>query len=231
MADNVIVNVPVHVGLIMDGNGRWAQKKRMPRSAGHAAGMKRMIALAQRAKDLGIKYLTVYALSTENLSRPQEELDKLYGLILNYFTKNVNKLIKQGAAVKVIGDLSLLPENVVKVINQGVAKSPENADFTFIIALAYGGRGEIVNAANRVVENGLALNEKNLSSMLYTAGVPDADFIIRTGGELRLSNFLMWQAAYAELYFCDTLFPDFTNSKFEKALADFASRKRRFGQV
>ncbi len=230
MADN-ISKIPTHVGIIMDGNGRWAQKRLMPRSSGHSAGMKRMIALAQKAKDLGVKYLTVYALSTENLSRPQEELDKLYSLIRTYFIKNVDKLIKQGAAVKVIGDLSLLPKDVTEVIQNGVNKSPKDAEFTFIMALAYGGRSEIVNAASRAVAEGLELTEQNLSSRLYTAGVPDPDFIIRTGGELRLSNFLMWQAAYAELYFTDTLFPDFTNGKFEKALLDFSSRKRRFGKV
>ncbi|MGN0812091.1 MAG: polyprenyl diphosphate synthase [Candidatus Coproplasma sp.] len=230
MAD-IIRNTPLHVGLIMDGNGRWAEKRLMPRSSGHSAGMKRMIGLAKKAKELGVKYFTVYALSTENLSRPKEELDKLYELILNYFSKNVKKLIKQGAAVKVIGDLSLLPENVASAIQKGVAESPSDADFVFIIALAYGGRGEIVQAANRVVESGLPLDERSLSSKLYTAGVPDADFIIRTGGELRLSNFLMWQAAYAELYFTDTLFPDFTDFRFEKAIADFSSRKRRFGKV
>lgn len=231
MADIIANKIPVHVGIIMDGNGRWAQKRLMPRSSGHSAGMKRMIALAQRAKELGVKYLTVYALSTENLSRPQEELDKLYSLIRTYFIKNVDKLIKQGAAVKVIGDLSLLPDDVTKVIQDGVNKSPKGAEFTFIMALGYGGRSEIVNAAKRAVSDGLELTEDSLSSMLYTAGVPDPDFIIRTGGELRLSNFLMWQAAYAELYFTDTLFPDFTNSKFEKALLDFSSRKRRFGKL
>lgn len=215
----------------MDGNGRWAEKRLLPRSAGHSAGMKRMISLAQKAKDLGIKYLTVYALSTENLSRPKEELDKLYELIRTYFAKNVNKLLKQGAAVKVIGDLSLLPADVAKVVKDGVANSPGKADFTFIIALAYGGRGEIINAVNRANETGLKLDEEVLSSLLYTGGIPDPDFIIRTGGELRLSNFLMWQAAYAELYFTDTLFPDFTDRKFEKAIDDFSSRKRRFGRV
>lgn len=231
MANDIITNIPEHVALIMDGNGRWAQKRLMPRSAGHSAGMKRMISLAQKAKDMGVKYLTVYALSTENLSRPKEELDKLYALIINYFCKNVKKLIKQGAAVKVIGDLSLLPQEVAKVIEQGVASSPKQADFTFIIALAYGGRAEIINAANSAVEDGLKIEEKSISDKLYTAGIPDPDFIIRTGGELRLSNFLLWQAAYAELYFTDTLFPDFTNSKFEKALADYSSRARRFGKV
>ncbi|MGN1103367.1 MAG: polyprenyl diphosphate synthase [Candidatus Coproplasma sp.] len=231
MAKNVITNTPLHVGLIMDGNGRWAEKRLMPRSAGHSAGMNRMIGLAKKAKQLGIKYFTVYALSTENLSRPKEELDKLYELIFNYFSKNVKKLVKQGAGVRVIGDLSLLPKDVADVISENVASSPKEADFVFVIALAYGGRGEIVNAAKRVIESGEELDEDSLSSKLYTEGLPDVDFIIRTGGELRLSNFLMWQAAYAELYFTDTLFPDFTDAKFEKAIADFSSRKRRFGNV
>lgn len=229
--DEIILNVPTHVGVIMDGNGRWAQKRLLPRSAGHSAGMKRMIDLAQKAKDCGVKYLTVYALSTENLSRPQEELEKLYGLIRGYFSKNVDRLIKQGAAVKVIGDLSLLPQDVVSVIQSGVERSPKNADFTFIIALAYGGRKEIADAANRLALNGDSIDEKSISSRLYTASIPDPDFIIRTGGELRLSNFLLWQAAYAELYFTDVLFPDFTNAKFVKALGEFSKRKRRFGKV
>ncbi len=232
MAEDILLtNIPVHVGMIMDGNGRWAAKRLLPRSAGHSAGMNRMIALAEKAKELGIKYLTVYALSTENLSRPKEELDKLYDLVRIYFTKNVKKLIKRGAAVKTIGDLSLLPADVAEVVKSGVAMSPQNADFTFIIALAYGARGEIVNAVNQAVEEGRKLDEDGLSSRLYTGGIPDPDFIIRTGGELRLSNFLMWQAAYAELYFTDTLFPDFTNAKFEKALVEFSSRRRRFGKV
>lgn len=231
MADNIIKNTPLHVGLIMDGNGRWAAKRLLPRSAGHSAGMNRMIGLAKKAKALGIKYFTVYALSTENLSRPKEELDKLYELILTYFSKNVKKLIKQGATIRVIGDLSLLPENVSKAIIDAVATSPKEAEFVFTLAIAYGGRAEIVNAAKKVAESGEVIDEQSLASKLYTAGMPDADFIIRTGGELRLSNFLMWQAAYAELYFCDTLFPDFTDAKFEKAIVNFSSRTRRFGKV
>lgn len=231
MADNNIVNTPLHVGLIMDGNGRWAAKRLLPRSAGHSAGMNRMIGLAKKAKAMGIRYFTVYALSTENLSRPKEELDRLYELILTYFSKNVKKLIKNGATIKVIGDLSLIPEYVANAIEDAVANSPKEAEFVFTIAIAYGGRAEIVNAAKRTVESGVGLDEESLAANLYTAGMPDTDFIIRTGGELRLSNFLMWQAAYAELYFCDTLFPDFTDAKFEKAIANFSSRKRRFGKV
>lgn len=193
--------------------------------------MKRMISIAEKAKEYGVRYLTVYALSTENLSRPQEELDKLYGLIKSYFDKNVKKLIKQGAAVKVIGDLDLLPGDVAAVIKSGVERSPREAPFTLVIALAYGGRDEIVRAVNKCVEDGGRVSADEFSARMYTADIPDPDFIIRTGGELRLSNFLLWQSAYAELYFTDVLFPDFSNGKFVKALKEYESRKRRFGKV
>lgn len=231
MGEGENTNIPRHVGLIMDGNGRWAEKRLLPRSAGHAEGMNRMIALAEKAKSLGVRYFTVYALSTENLFRPAEEVNKLYGLIKQYFMKNVKKLVSQGAAVKVIGDLSLLPEDVRSVIEEGCSQCKESSEFTFVIALAYGSRNEIVRAANLAIKDGGELDSKKFSSYLYTDGIPDPDFIIRTGGEVRLSNFLLWQAAYAELYFTDVLFPDFTPSKFEKALEVYAKRVRRFGKL
>lgn len=231
MADNKHLKMPAHVGLIMDGNGRWAKKRLLPRSAGHKAGIKRMIALAEKAKSMGVRYLTVYALSTENFSRPQDELDGLYSLIKKYFMGEVEKLINGGAALKVIGDLSLLPQDVREVVENGVKKSPEKAEFTFVIALGYGSRREIVQAANRAVEQGNKVTEQSFASLIYTDGVPDPDLIIRTGGEMRLSNFLLWQAAYAEFYFTDVLFPDFTDKKFEKAIYDYSSRERRFGGV
>ncbi|MGN0804093.1 MAG: polyprenyl diphosphate synthase [Candidatus Coproplasma sp.] len=224
-------NLPRHVGLIMDGNGRWAEKRLLPRSAGHAEGMNRMIALAQKAKDMGVRYFTVYALSTENLHRPEDEVNKLYGLIKKYFMKNVKKLIAQGASVKVIGDLSLLPEDVRSVVEEGCSQCKDDTDFTFIIALAYGSRNEIVRATNLAIKEGEEVDDKKFSSYLYTDGIPDVDFIIRTGGEMRLSNFLLWQSAYAELYFTDVLFPDFTPLKFEKALGVYAQRVRRFGKL
>ena len=232
MADNKNSKIPTHVGLIMDGNGRWAKKRLLPRSAGHNAGIKRMISIAEKAKSMGIRYLTVYALSTENFSRrPQDELEGLYTLIKKYFMGEVEKLIKGGAALKVIGDLSLLPQDVRSVIDEGIKKSPEKAEFTFVIAIGYGSRREIVQAANRAIEQGDKVTEDSFASLLYTGGVPDPDLIIRTGGEMRLSNFLLWQAAYAEFYFTDTLFPDFTDKKFEKAIYDYSSRERRFGGV
>ena len=224
--------LPLHVGIIMDGNGRWAKKRLLPRGVGHKSGMNRMIGLAEHAKALGVKYLTVYALSTENLSRrPKDEIDGLFGLFRNYFNVNVKKLYAQNSRVKVIGDLSPLPEDIIKLLEDGEKNSPENADFTLIFAINYGSRAEIVNAVNRAVEGGKKLDEEGFSSLLYTEGIPDPDLIIRTGGELRLSNFLMYQAAYSELYFTDVLFPDFSDAELDKSLENFRSRERRFGKV
>lgn len=230
MTENENRNIPRHVGLIMDGNRRWAKKRLLPAAAGHSAGLNRMVKIAQRAMDSGIEYLTVYALSTENLSRPKDELDKMFELIIKNFAANVKKLTKMGAAVKVVGNLSLLPDNVQKVISDALKTSPETASFTFIMAIGYGARDEIIHAANAAIKQAEAVDERQFASLLYTGGVPDPDFIIRTGGELRLSNFLLWQAAYAELYFTDTLFPDFTNAKFDKAIEEYSARVRRFGK-
>lgn len=224
-------NIPLHVGIIMDGNGRWAKKRFMARSFGHNAGMNRMIGLAEHAQDKGVKYFTVYALSTENLSRPKDELDGLFGLIRNYFRKNVLKLYKRNARVKIIGDVSTLPDDVAAVLKAGEENSPENAQFTMIFAINYGSRNEIVRAVNLAAQTGGVYDEASVRSLLYTDGIPDPDLIIRTGGEKRLSNFLTYQAAYAELYFSDVLFPDFSDAELDRALADYAGRERRFGKI
>lgn len=224
-------NLPLHVGLIMDGNGRWAKKRLMPRSFGHNAGMNRVIALAEHAQKRGIKYLTVYALSSENLSRPKEELEGLFNLFRKYFSENVKKLYGQNAAVKIIGDKSALPADVAKLLEEGEANSPKNATFTMTFAINYGSRGEIARAARLAAESGGEITEKTLEKYLFTSGLPDPDLIIRTGGEVRLSNFLLYQAAYAELYFTDVLFPDFSEEEFDKAIENFSRRERRFGKV
>lgn len=226
-----IKNLPVHVGVIMDGNGRWAKKRLMPRSFGHNAGMNTMISMATHAKKLGIKYLTVYALSTENLMRPKEELDGLYDLFRKYFTVNVKKLYKEGASVKVIGDVSALPQDVQALITDAEKNNPQDSEFSVLIALNYGSRSEITTAVNKAVERGEKVTEEEFSRLLYTRDIPDPDLIIRTGGEKRLSNFLTYQASYAELYFTDVLFPDFDEKQFDKAIKDFSSRTRRFGKV
>ena len=228
-ADNL--NIPRHVAVIMDGNGRWAKKRLMPRTFGHNAGMNAMIAMARKAKRMGVRYLTVYALSTENLSRPQEALDGLYNLFRKYFTKNVKDLYAEGAAVRVIGDITALPEDVQDLIVKGIANSPADAQFFVILALNYGARAEITRAVNAAISRGERVEEGDVSALLDTKDFPDPDLIIRTGGELRLSNFLLWQAAYAELYFTDVLFPDFDEKQFEKAIKDYSSRNRRFGKI
>lgn len=222
---------PRHVGLIMDGNGRWAKKRLMPRGYGHNAGMNRMIRLAERAKERGVRYLTVYTLSTENFSRPKEELEGLYSLFRKYFAENVKKLYKKGAAVKVIGDISVLPQDIQRLLTDGEKNSPRSAEFTLIFAINYGARAEILRAVRLAQEQKEEIDADGFARLLYTDGIPDPDLIIRTGGEKRLSNFLMYQAAYAELYFSDTLFPDFSDGEFDKALDDFSRRERRFGNV
>ncbi len=222
---------PRHVGLIMDGNGRWAKKRLMPRGYGHNAGMNRMIGLAERAKERGVRYLTVYTLSTENFSRPKEELEGLYSLFRKYFAENVKKLYKKGAAVKVIGDISVLPQDIQRLLTDGEKNSPRSAEFTLIFAINYGARAEILRAVRLAQEQKEEIDADGFARLLYTDGIPDPDLIIRTGGEKRLSNFLMYQAAYAELYFSDTLFPDFSDGEFDKALDDFSRRERRFGNV
>ena len=224
-------NLPLHVGLIMDGNGRWAKMRGKLRAFGHKAGMNRIISLTDHARDIGIKYLTLYTLSTENLSRPQDELDGLFGLFRRYFKSNVKKLYNKNARVKIIGDRTVLPEDIVSLLDESEKNSPKDADFTLIFAINYGSRAEIVNAVNRAIERGEKVDEKSFSSLLYTDGIPDPDLIIRTGGELRLSNFLMYQSAYAELYFTEVLFPDFSDEEFDKAIENYGARERRFGKV
>lgn len=224
--------LPLHVGVIMDGNGRWAKKRLLPRKLGHKSGMERMIGLSEHAKKSGVKYLTVYVMSTENLvRRPEDEIEGLFGLIRKYFTAQAEKLYARGSGIKIIGDISALPEDIVKILTDAENASPANPVFTLVFAINYGGRREIINAVNRAVERGEKVTEENFARLLYTAEIPDPDLIIRTGGESRLSNFLTYQSAYAELYFTDVLFPDFSDAEFDRAIAAYAARDRRFGRA
>ena len=223
--------LPRHIGIIMDGNGRWAKKKLLPRSMGHRYGMDRMMGLMKYAFDLGVPYVTVYALSTENLKRPQEELNGLYDLIRKHFVECMRKVCKRGVRLRILGDITLLPEDVQQLLRQA---EEETLGFTgkgVNIALCYGARAEIVRAANIAVEKGEKLTEESLSASLYTGEVPDPDLIIRTGGEIRLSNFLLYQTAYAELYFSPKMFPAFSDNDLAEAIAEFSRRTRRFGKM
>lgn len=223
--------IPRHVGIIMDGNGRWAMRRLLPRSAGHEAGMRRLYGLVPHIFKSGVKYLTVYALSTENLSRPKDEVEALFGHMRRFFSKDVKKLYKNGVGVKIIGDMGELPADLRLLLADAEKKSPENAEYILTFAIAYGGRREIASAVNYAVSRGEFVDENSFSKLLYTGDTPAPDLIIRTGGEMRLSNFLIYQAAYAELYFTDVLFPDFTPKKFDKALQSYAARERRYGGV
>ena len=223
--------IPRHIALIMDGNGRWAKRRLLPRSFGHRRGMERMIGLMEHAFDLGVEYITVYALSTENLKRPQEELNGLFDLIRNHFREYMGRICARGVRLRVIGDTALLPEDVQEILRSSEAETEGYQGKGINVALCYGARDEIVRAVNLAVEKGERVTEESFSGLLYTGGQPDPDLIIRTGKEVRLSNFLLYQAAYAELYFSNKMFPEFSDKDLEKAIVEFSRRTRRFGKT
>ncbi len=224
-------SVPHHIAMIMDGNSRWAKKRLLPRSVGHKKGMERMIGLMEHAFDLGVDYITVYALSTENLRRPKEELEGLYSLIRNHFGEYMRRICARGVRLRVIGNISLLPEDVQEILRSSERETEAYQGRGICVALAYGARDEIVQAVNRAIARGEMVDEESFSRLLYTAEVPDPDLVIRTGKEVRLSNFLLYQSAYAELYFSDKMFPEFSDRDLEKAIVHFSSRTRRFGKT
>lgn len=223
--------IPEHIAIIMDGNGRWAKKRLMPRSFGHRQGMERMIGLMEHALDLGVKYVTVYALSTENLKRPKDELEGLYDLIRNHFETYIERVCARGVAFRAVGDTSLLPDDVRAILENAERKTAGYEGKGINIALGYGARAEIVRAANEAVARGERVTEESFSELLYTRGQPDPELIIRTGKEVRLSNFLLYQAAYSELYFSEKMFPEFSDRDLEKAIEWFSGRTRRFGKT
>ncbi|MBQ4052729.1 MAG: di-trans,poly-cis-decaprenylcistransferase [Clostridia bacterium] len=225
------VKIPKHIAIIMDGNGRWAKKRLMPRSFGHKQGMERMIGLMEHAFDLGVEYITVYALSTENLKRPKEELEGLFDLIRKHFTPYLRRVCERGVQLRAIGNISLLPEDVQEILRNSEAETSKYQGKGINIALCYGARDEIVRAANEAVARGEKVTEESFASLLYTGGQPDPDLIIRTGKEVRHSNFLLYQAAYAELYFSDKMFPEFSDKDLEKAIVWYSGRTRRFGKT
>ncbi len=215
----------------MDGNGRWAKRRMLPRSAGHRKGMDRMISLSEHAFDLGVEYVTLYALSAENLSRPKEELDGLFALFCKYFGENVERLVSGNIRLRVIGDPALLPPEVVRLAREGEKATEKGTRGTLVLAIGYGARQEILAAVNAAVHGGKELTREEFAALLQTDGIPDPDFLIRTGKEKRLSNFLLWQCAYTELFFSEKLFPAFTNADLDRALADYAGRERRYGKI
>ena len=235
--DGEILNIPEHVAIIMDGNGRWAKKRFMPRNFGHKAGAKVVEQICEDAHNLGIKYLTVYAFSTENWKRSVEEVTGIMNLLRNYLIDCIERASKNNMRVRVIGDRSALDKDIVDKIDELESITEKYDGLNFTIALNYGGRDEICRAVNKIVEDankGIinnAIDEKLISDYLDTKGIPDPDLLIRTSGELRLSNYLIWQLAYTEFYFTDVLWPDFSIEDLKEAIRYYNGRERRYGGV
>ncbi len=224
--------VPRHIAIIMDGNGRWAKKRGLSRIFGHRAGVKAAEEIIAAADDAGIEVLTLYAFSTENWNRPASEVTALFSILKYFIRKNLKLLLKNNIRMKAIGDISGLPSGVVKEIALAVEKTSGNTGMVLSVALNYGGRNEIIRAVNLALSEGKKkLDGPSFEGYLYTAGLPDPDLVIRTSGEYRISNFLLWQSAYSELYITETLWPDFGKKEFLKALAEYKKRERRFGGV
>ncbi len=232
--------MPIHVAIIMDGNGRWAKKRNLPRVAGHNAGMKAMKKIVDHSDKLGIRYLTVYAFSTENWKRSAAEVTGIFKLLVTYVNSELQELIDNNVKVEVLGDYSTIPKDAKKSLEKTLEQTKDNTGLQFNIALNYGGRDELRKAMRAIGEEIAQgtkrpedVTEELIGEHLFTgkrhANVPDPELVIRTSGELRLSNFLLWQSAYSELVFADVLWPDFTPEEYEKAICQYQGRQRRFG--
>ena len=228
--------IPRHVAIIMDGNGRWAARRLLPRLAGHRAGVEAVKRVTRAGRELGIEALTLYAFSSENWRRPEEEVRDLMGLLKRFIADELDDLVAENVRLRVIGDYRRFSADVVELVDRAIARTAANAGSTLVIALNYGAQAEIARAARVLAEQAsagtldpAAIDEAAIEDLLETRDLPPLDLLIRTSGEQRLSNFLLWQAAYAELVFTDTLWPDFDRAGLEAALAQFAGRQRRFG--
>ncbi len=228
--------IPEHIAIIMDGNGRWAKAKGLPRTAGHQQGVETVKKITEEATRLGVKYLTLYTFSTENWKRPADEIAALMGLIIDHLEEEI--FMKNNVRFRMIGDMSRIPTQVRQRIIECMERTKENNKMTMVIALSYSSRWELTEATRKIaakIQTGeltlSSITEETVNSQLETAFMPDPDLLIRTGGELRISNYLLWQCAYTEFYFCDTFWPDFNEEEFHKAIHDYQSRERRFGKT
>lgn len=224
-------SLPRHIAVIMDGNGRWAKKRGLPRTSGHAVGAENFRTIATYCKDIGIEYLTVYAFSTENWKRPKEEVDTIMSLLEKYLHEAIEKMERDRVKMAFFGDTTVLTPQLRELIGRTAEISQNYEGCQVNICINYGGRDEILRAVRLLAESGEDICEESLEKHMYSAGVPDPDLIIRPSGEYRLSNFLLWQCAYSELYFTDTLWPDFGKAEMNRAIADYQRRSRRFGGV
>jgi undecaprenyl diphosphate synthase len=225
--------LPRHIVVIMDGNGRWANRKGLDRISGHTEGMKSVKSVVKAARELGIRAITLYAFSVQNWKRPKGEVDALMELLKQYLIKEGNRLVKKEIKLNAIGRLTELPSDVYQVLVEVIEKTRDCKEMTLTLALSYGGREEIVDAVKKIISgwdgSNRDLSEEDFSQFLYTANLPDPDLLIRTSGEMRLSNFLLWQLAYTEIYVTKTLWPDFRRRHLIKAILNYQSRERRFG--
>jgi len=233
--DNII---PEHIAIIMDGNGRWAKKRGLPRIAGHRQGIKSVREITNICSDIGVKYLTLYTFSTENWNRPQKEVDALMMLLLSTIKNEIKDIHKNNLVLSTIGNIEMLPKNIRKEISNGIDLTSNNTGLNLILALNYGSRQEIIVAVKNIIEknnkgeiDSSMIDENLFSSFLSTKNIPDPDLLIRTGGELRISNFLLWQCAYTEIYLTDTFWPDFRKEKLIESITAFQKRERRFGKT
>lgn len=227
-------NIPAHIGIIMDGNGRWAKKRFMPRTFGHKAGVETIREIVKKCNVLGVKFLSVYAFSTENWSRPVDEVNLLMELIVSYLQKELKELHENKVRIKTIGDIKALPEKAYKELQKSMKITENNTGVTLTLALNYGFRDDLKQAIKKLLSENKSPDEiTNISikDYLYTSYMPDPDLIIRTSGEQRLSNFMMYEASYSEFYFTDTLWPDFNSNELCKAIYDYQNRDRRFGNI
>lgn len=227
-----------HIAVVMDGNGRWAAKRGLPRNAGHKKGAEVVIEIAKAAKELGVKFLTLYAFSTENWKRSREEVDGLMNLLREYLAKDFKKLKENDVRIRFIGERQMLADDIVAKIEELEKSTAQNKSLGLQVALSYGSRQEILHAvkeiASQVKSGDMSLkdiDEQSFSAMLYTAGVPDPDLVIRTSGEQRISNYLLWQIAYAEFFFTKTLWPDFTKTELQEIIESYQTRERRYGKA
>ena len=231
---NLPKNLPQHVAIIMDGNGRWAKKRGLPRLAGHRAGTENLRRIIKACVEFGVRYLTIYAFSTENWGRPRDEVDGLMRIVEDVIEKEHNELDEQGVQLRHLGKLDQLAPNLQKKVLAAVERTKHNSRLVLNIAFNYGGRDEIIYAIRQILIDGIKpedVSPELVSSYLYTAGIPDPDLIIRTSGELRISNFLIWQGAYSEWYVTPAYWPDFGKEELRKALEEYAGRDRRYGKV
>ena len=223
--------VPQHIAIIMDGNGRWAESRGLPRSAGHEAGALAVKKIVEKCSEIGVQYLTLYSFSTENWGRPQDEIEALMALLVQKLVSEVSELIENGVSLRHLGRRDRFTPEVLDALDKAVELTSAGERLTLSLALDYSGRSELLHAIECLVQDGVDITQEHLEQRLFTSGMPDPELLIRTAGEMRISNFLLWQIAYSEIYVTDQCWPDFDGESIDLAIAEFVNRKRTFGKI